>query len=155
MINQTSSTARSRRAHYGFTLIEMMIVVAIIGILAAIAYPAYSEHVRRSKRSDATAALMQASQFMQRGYAAQNTFLIAEDMDQLLKDRGYGWAPVGVAEPDKTYTITVAVNDNGRSYELTAEPAAGESADPKCGNLTLTDTGAKGQTKGSTAECWK
>lgn len=155
MINRIDCTARSRPAHRGFTLVELMIVVAIIGILAAIAYPAYSEHVRRSKRSDATAALMQASQFMQRGYAAQNTFLLAEDMNKLLKDRGYGWAPVGVAENDKTYTITVAVNDTGRSYELTAEPAGGETTDPKCGNLTLTDTGAKGQTNGSTAECWK
>ncbi len=136
----------------GFTLIEIMIVVAIIGILAAIAYPSYSEQVRRSKRNDAATALMQASQWMQRLYATQGSFEGASDK---LKDSGFAWAPLGSPKDSRTYNITVSVNDNNRGYELFAEPQGGEAKDPKCGILSLKDTGLKGQSKGATADCWK
>ena len=52
----------------GFTLIELMITVAIIGILAAIAYPSYVEHIYRSRRAEAEATLMELAQWMERNY---------------------------------------------------------------------------------------
>jgi type IV pilus assembly protein PilE len=58
----------------GFTLIEMMITVAIIGILASIAYPAYQDYVRRAARADAKAVLMETAQFMERHFTTNNAY---------------------------------------------------------------------------------
>ncbi|WP_375122151.1 type IV pilin protein [Variovorax sp. WS11] len=69
MINQT------RRRQRGFTLIEVMIVVAIVAILSAIAYPSYLESVRKSKRAEARAQLMEAAQYMQRFYSQNDSFI--------------------------------------------------------------------------------
>lgn len=64
----------SCRKHQGFTLIEMMIVVAIIGILAAVAYPSYQEHVKSSRRAEAQSALMGLAAAMERHFTANNTY---------------------------------------------------------------------------------
>ena len=66
--------ARSRRASAGFTLIELMITVAIVGILGAIAYPSYVAYVKRGKRAEARTILLDDAQFMQRFYSANNRY---------------------------------------------------------------------------------
>lgn len=158
------------RAHKvrGFTLIELMITVAIVGILAAIALPSYSSYVAKARRADARTQLTQAAQFMQRFYAANDNFttdragnaidVIAAMPDTLKKSPGDSASPVYQLNTAITttgnYTATVTVN----AYTLTMAPiSGGVAATDACGMFTLTSTGIRGVTGGTLPRdtCWK
>ena len=138
-------TRRMHKGHGGFTLIEVMIVVAIVAILAAVALPSYNEYIRRGNRAEARASLLQAAQWMERASTATGTYPLAANFPASLK-----------AVPSDRYDITIASADGG-TYTLTATPK-GAQANDKCGNYTLTNTGlrgAKGATSGDiVTECW-
>ncbi|MDO9139673.1 MAG: type IV pilin protein [Methylobacter sp.] len=126
----------------GFTLIELMITVAIIGILSTIAYPAYTDYVIRAKRSDGKAALLQV-QLAQEKWRANNTT--------------YGTlANIGVAatSPDGHYTVAVSGN-TATAYTATATPAS-PFVDAKCGALGINQAGDKTVSGSglSAADCW-
>ena len=142
----TKSMQPSKSA--GFTLIEIMIVVAILGIVSAIAFPSYQEYVRKTRRADAQTALMELGHFMERNYTANGTYLVANAAPAL---------PFTEAPKDaggKVYDLSLT-GTTATGYTLQAVPKGAMSTDV-CGTLTLSNTGAKGQASGQTqATCWR
>lgn len=137
----------------GFTLIEMMVTVAIIGILAAIAYPSYIEQVRKSRRADATAALVTAAQTMERFYTENNSYATATAGDvagSTISDH----APTDRAHADRTYDIALNPAPTATGFTITATRTGAQAGDTTCGDYSLTNTGIKSVTVGTVANCW-
>lgn len=134
----------------GFTLIEVMIVVAIVGILAAIAYPSYREYVLRSNRSEGMAMLNDAAARQERYFAQSNAYVTDNDDIDNLNLRSS--TASGVTSDTGKYTLTVA--GGGGGYTLTATQAFG---DTDCGNLTLNALGARGRSGSAKTieQCWR
>ena len=141
-----------RQSAKGFTLIELMIVVAVVAILAAIAYPSYQEYVMRSRRVEGQAMLNDAAARQER-WRAQNGSYMTVQADL---------AKLKLPNVDKSengyYTLSVSVEADDGGYTLKAERAPSQKADKRCGDFTLTATGKKDMasgTPGTLEQCWK
>jgi type IV pilus assembly protein PilE len=147
------SDAHRRARACGYTLIELMVVVAIVGILAAVAYPAYTHHVRRANRAEARAALQDAQQYMERYHAAYQSYTTQADQVPVLPRR-LRTVPEGTTVETARYLLSLS-EAKADAYTLMAVPAPGW--DEACGSLTLTHTGLKGRTGGgwSVEDCWR
>lgn len=129
----------------GFTLIELMVVVAIVGILVGIAVPSYQDSVRKSRRAQAKADLAEVAQAMERFYTVNNTYAGAN-----LATISFTQSPkVG----DPRYTIAFSGAVTASTFVLSAQPVGGQTSD-KCGTLTLSNTGAKTPTRVQMPDCW-
>ncbi len=134
----------------GFSLIEIMVVVAIIGILAGVAYPSYLNSVRKTNRSDAKVELNNIVQRLQRCFTAYSVY---NDADcGVYKQLSEGDAKI--ISREGYYAITIS-NVSATGYTLTATPTAGSpQVGDKCGAMTMTNTGARGAAGGTVEQCW-
>lgn len=135
----------SLRRNSGFTLIELMITVAIIAILTLVALPSYRDYTMRANRSVAAGFLLEVANQQERNFLDERVY--ATDMTDL-----------GLAIPREVsanYTITTAGNNAATppSYTISAAPAGSQAGDD-CGTLTLNNTGTKGHAAGA-SRCWK
>lgn len=131
-----------QRYERGFTLIELMITVAIIGILASIAYPSYQQYVLKANRADAKAILMESAQFMERYFTTNNSYVGAAVLSAVV--------PKGASNNTKKYDISFTADPTASVFTLQAVPAGSQTNDT-CGTLTLSNTGEQLPT---TAGCW-
>ena len=129
----------------GFTLIELMITVAIVGIIVAVAYPSYQTFLQDSRRASAQADLVELGQWMERRMTVNGTYQATSVAMPALP---FTSSPKNDAN-DVFYTLTVA--GNASQFTLTATPSGAQAAD-RCAVMTYTHQGAKGATGG--ADCW-
>ena len=134
----------------GFTLIELMITVAVVAILASVAYPSYLKYIARSKRSAAQGFMMEVA-------AAQQRYLL--DARQYTPTLGSGGLALSApATISGVYDITLAAPTT-TSFTVTATPSAGSSQsrnDTECGTLSINEQGTQSATgSGGVAACWQ
>ncbi len=144
---QSTKWHKTHRLTNGFTIIELLIVIAVIGLLVAIAVPSYQDFVMKSRRTEARELLYTAAQRLQQYFTkadkyTTNTTTLA----------------VSATSTNGYYTLTIAAGTTGSiktSYALTATPAGSQANDTDCGNFMLNSLGTR-TVSGSqtTPPCW-
>ncbi len=139
------------RHQRGFTLIELMIVVAIIGILAAIALPQYTDYVTRSRRIDGQSTLLQVAQELERCYTQFSAY-----NNNSCSVVTAGAVSEASAAPEEFYLVTATgAALSASAFTLTATPQNAQATnDTDCATLTLTHLGVQGATGTDTSRCW-
>lgn len=150
MTDMGNRAARRASSHRGFTLIELMVVVAVIAILAAIAYPSFQDAVRKGHRGQAKADLVELAQRAERFRTINGSYTAFAVTGDDARSPRTGTARYSIERADDA--------DDPNVFELRAVPVPGGSQvnDVRCMTLTLNQAGAKGIDGGSAtaADCW-
>lgn len=144
---------RQRYQHKGFSLIELMIAVAVVGILSAIAYPSYVGYVQRSWRATAQTCLLEMTQTMERRFTANMAYAVVDTDGDGIDDLFQGGCSVADGMTERyRYLFTGAVS--GSAYAVAAVPVGAQQGDA-CGNLGVNQFGSKTVTGQQAVQaCW-
>ncbi len=145
---------RATRRSAGFTLIELMITIAVVGILTAIALPSYNSYVARSKRAEARGVLVTAAQHLEKQFSINSSYCQPAGCDAATVLPA-NLRTSGANATRREYDIrATALTANG--YTLSAVPATGGTmVGDACGTLTIDNFGTRGQSSGTAATCWQ
>jgi type IV pilus assembly protein PilE len=163
-LTRSAPGARTSRDRLGgLTLIEVLVVISILSLLVAIALPSYTEHVARAKRADARTQLLQAAQFMQRFYAANDDYQ-ADRAGNAIRTQIPANLLKSPADSEAVYTLEIPVATLTRAtFEIQMVPVpGGPMAADKCGTFALSSLGVRSVIVGAVQStsalrdsCWK
>ncbi len=131
----------ARKRNAGFSLIELMIAIAVLGIIVTWAVSTYGSSTIKSRRGTAKACLMEVAQFMERNYTLKMTYDV-DDFPEL----------ACAGELSDHYAFDFVGTPDGDSYEIEAAPVGGQADDTLCGTLTIDQSGVKGAN--DVEACW-
>jgi len=134
----------------GFNLMELMIAVTIIGIIVAVAVPSYNSHMLNTRRTAATACVMEMAQFLERVYTTSMNYGLNAGVATTLPDTS--------CRNDLANFYTLSLVTTPQTFTVTATPISAQAKDTKCGILTLNQAGNRTAAGSGTAakvrECW-
>lgn len=147
-----------QKRSFGFTLIELMVVIAIVALLVMVAIPAYDGYVRKTQRSIGKAELMSVM-------ARQEQFFVNnKQYATTLTDLGYTASPYAINRDGDEVAVTaasriyqIAISDaTVAAFTLQAIPQGSQAKDTQCGTLQITSVGVKSivDSSGSVSDCW-
>ncbi len=128
----------------GFSLIELMIAVAIVGILAAVAWPSYQEHVQKTARTEAVTALMHVANLQEQFFVDNRRY-------------ADNFAALGITDMTENDYYKMSIVATTDTFTVTAKPNKGVPLnDAGCTEFSITDTGLKSSAgSDSTTKCWR
>ena len=135
----------------GFTLIELMVTVAIVAILAMVAGPAFNKQIQKSRRTEARTTLLDLAARAERLYSTTNSYWGTTTANKLLPpDLGYsgGWP---ITTTSGNYTIALSNNTDGTKFTFTATAANAQASDTQCATFSVDNTGSQTATD---PKCW-
>jgi type IV pilus assembly protein PilE len=144
---------RTRKSLVGFTLIELMIAIAVVAILGTIAMVTYTSQVQKSRRTDARSAVMDLAGREEKLFSTTNAYSAAPS------DLGYGpvganW-PINVGSNFYQVTVTIAAAPNPPGFSITATPIGTQVNDTACTSLSIDQLGTQTATPAANAStCW-